>query len=228
MGMKERIIWKLENDLEILGGHINLEELSEEEREKCFIRFGEKDENLTRFLRTAYVHGAPSIYCCSGHGVRSAYVVLKVTDENIELLRKVGKVLFKDGVATNFEDDYLKGKCVDFRKVKSISTEWLDMASQIMEEPELFDDSNPDIYYHETMLKTYNPFVFRLKKKFLAYLRGDKKELSACKKYEDKENSASWKLSEEEKARINESAREIAKNMKEEASREGSEEEITK
>lgn len=48
-----------------------------------FKQFGEGDVNLTKFLRQSYKSGLPSIFCCSGHGVWSAYVTLKITDENI-------------------------------------------------------------------------------------------------------------------------------------------------
>lgn len=205
MNIKERIIKKLERDIEPSIGHINLEELSEEERNKYFIQFGEGDDNLTNFLKTAYKHGAPSIFCCSGHGVQSAYVVLKVTDENIELLRKVGKVLSKNDVVTNFENHYITGMNVEYRTMKNPSTEWLDIAAQIMESPELFDDSNPKIYYHEEIMQSRKPFAFDLKKKLLFYLRGkNKKELPAGKESEkSKEEKLSWELDEEEKNQVN-------------------------
>ena len=115
MNIKEWIIKKLEKDIEPTAGHINLEELSEAERNNCFIQFGEGDENLTSFLKTAYDNGAPSLFCCSGHGTQSAYVVLQVTDKNIELLRKVGKVLSKNGIATNFENNHIRGTIVNYR-----------------------------------------------------------------------------------------------------------------
>lgn len=114
MGVKDWIIKKLENDVESDAGHINLEELDEEAREELFIKFGEGDKNLTTFLKTSFEHGAPSIFCCSGHGIKYPYIWLKATDENIELLRKVGKVLSKEGVVTNFTNHYTKGKIVDF------------------------------------------------------------------------------------------------------------------
>ena len=60
--------------------------IDDKERETLFYTFGEGDPNLTKFLKTAYEHGAPSMFCCSGHGVNNPYVVLKVTDENIDLL----------------------------------------------------------------------------------------------------------------------------------------------
>lgn len=177
MSIKEWIIKKLEKNVEATAGHINLEELNEEERNKCFVQFGEGDKNLTLFLKTAYDKGASSIFCCSGHGNRSAYVVLKVTDDNIELLRKVGKVLSKAGVSTNFENNHSRGLTVDYRSVKSVSTDWLNLADRVMNTPELFDDSNPEIYYHEGIIDSYKPFAFDLKKKILNYLRGSRKEL---------------------------------------------------
>ena len=177
MSIKEWIIKKLEKDVEATAGHINLEELNQEERNKCFIQFGEGDENLTSFLKTAYDHGASSIFCCSGHGSKSAYVMLKVTDDNIELLRKLGRVLSKSGVSTNFENNHSRGLIVSYRSVKSVSTNWLNLADRVMNTPELFDDSNPEIYYHEEIIDSYKPFGFDFKKKLLSYLRGTRKEL---------------------------------------------------
>lgn len=181
MGLKEWLIKKLEKDLELPAGHIDLEEVSEEERNKCFTKFGEGDKNLTKFLKIAYENGAPSIFCCSGHGIKEPYVVLKVTKENIELLRKVGRVLSKNHVSTNFENNHQRGLLVKYSgfNSKDFSTEWLELASQIIETPELFDDSNPEIYYHQEICNSYKPFGFDLKKKLLNYLRGTKKELPA-------------------------------------------------
>lgn len=177
MGIKQWIIKKLEKDVEATAGHIDLEELNEEEREKLFAQFGEGDKNLTSFLKTAYNHGAPSIFCCSGHGTRSAYVMLKVTDDNIELLRRLGRVLSKSGVSTNFENNHIRGLIVSYRSINSTSTNWLNLAEKVMNSPELFDDSNPEIYYHERIFDSYKPFGFDFKKKLLSYLRGSRKEL---------------------------------------------------
>ena len=188
MGLKNWIIKKLEEELDSSAGHIDLESLSEEERNKCFIRFGEGDKNLTKFLKISYKNGAPSIFCCSGHGVREPYVVLKVTNENIELLRKVGKVLSKKHVFTNFNNNYYKGLSVTYRGFNS-STDWLELASQIIEKPEIFDDSNPDIYYHQEIYEDYKPFAFKLKKKLLNYLRGERKELPTRQKYKSRKKN---------------------------------------
>lgn len=204
MNIKEWFIKKLEKDIEPTAGHINLEELSETERNNCFIQFGEGDENLTSFLKTAYDNGAPSLFCCSGHGTQSAYVVLQVTDKNIELLRKVGKVLSKNGIATNFENNHIRGTIVNYRSTRSVSTEWLSTATQIMETPELFDDSNPEIYYHEEIHQSYKPFGFDLKKKLLSYLRENKKELPEGKEEAKvKKEKLPWELSKEEKNKLN-------------------------
>lgn len=113
MGFKSWIISLLERDVEPSAGHIELENLTEEDREKMFKQFGEGDVNLTEFLRQSYKNGLPSMFCCSGHGIQSAYVTLKITDENINIARKIGKILSKQGVSTNFTDDYIKGKYVD-------------------------------------------------------------------------------------------------------------------
>jgi len=197
MGLKDWLIKRLEADL--IGGHINLEELSEDERNECFKKFGEGDENLTDFLKTAYNCGAPSMYCCSGHGRKSAYVILKVTDENIELLRKVGRVLSKNRIVTNFQNHYIYGPRVTYNSKDSASTEWLDLATRIMENPELYDDSNPSIYYHERIYPSYKPFGYDLKKKLLTYLRGDKKELPAGDELPENRRDFEWVLNDEEK-----------------------------
>ena len=159
MGIREKIIKILEHDVEPDAGHIELENLTEEERSKLFKKFGEGNTDLTSFLRTAYNHNAPSVFCCSGHGVQSAYVVLKVNDENIELLKKLGKVLSQQGISTNFENNHIRGVLVSYRAMyDNPSTNWLNVASQIMENPELFDDSNPTIYYHENIIQSHKPF----------------------------------------------------------------------
>lgn len=187
MGLKESIIKKLENDVEPNAGHIELENLSEEERNKMFIKFGEGNVDLTNFLKTAFNHNAPSIFCCSGHGFQSAYVSLKVNDENIELLRKTGKVLSKYGVSTNFTDDHIRGLYVHFCALhNNPSTKWLNIASQIMENPEIFDDSNSEICYHEEIHKSYKPLLFDLKKKLLHYLREDSRKKLLSRKFKQR------------------------------------------
>lgn len=203
MGLKERIIKMLEKDVESTSGRIDLETLDEETREKLFQQFGEGDKNLSRFLKVAYNHGAPSQFCCSGHGNRAAYVDLKVTDENLEMLRTLGKVLSNHNVVTNFTDDHIRGKIVGFRGINNnISTEWLNIASKVLENPELYDSSNPSIYYHEEMHSSYKPFGFDLKKKLLHYLRGDKKQLAEKNEVTLKENKDWWSLKEEDKEKI--------------------------
>lgn len=205
MGFKSWIISLLERDVEPSAGHIELENLTEEDREKMFKQFGEGDVNLTDFLRQSYKNGLPSMFCCSGHGIQSAYVTLKITDENINIARKIGKILSKQGVSTNFTDDYIKGKYVDYRSMKTNSTEWLNTATQILENPELFEDVKPDIYYHEEMYSSRKPFAFDLKKRLLLYLRGTKQiaETTATSSIQKpKENS--WKLSDKEKSSIKE------------------------
>lgn len=203
MGLKERIIKWLEKDVEPSSGRIDLETLDDETREKLFNQFGEGDKNLSKFLKTAYEHGAPSQFCCSGHGSRPAYVNLKVTDENIEMLRYLGKVLSNRNVVTNFTDDHIRGKFVDFRGINNnISTEWLNIASKVLENPEIYDDSNPSIYYHEGIYTSYKPFGFDLKKKLLHYLRGDQKRLPENNTPADTENKEWWSLKDEDKEKI--------------------------
>ena len=174
MGFKSWIINKLEKDVEPSAGHIELENLTEEDREKLFKQFGEGDVNLTEFLRQSYKSGLPSIFCCSGHGIQSAYVTLKITDENINIARKMGKILSKQGISTNFTDDHIRGKYVDYKSMKTNSTEWLNTATQILANPELFEDVEPDVYYHEKMYPSRKPLAFDLKKRLLSYLRGTK------------------------------------------------------
>lgn len=204
MGLKERIIKRLEKDVEYTAGTIDLESLDEEKRENLFKQFGEGDKNLTEFLKTTYKHGAPSIFCCSGHGYQAAYVCLKVTDENLEMLRNLGKVLSNYRVSTNFTDDHVRGKYMSLHGLSdNISTEWLHIASKVLETPELYDSSKPSIYYHQEIYPSYKPFGFDLKKKLLKYLRGDKKQLPEGKNISTtKEESKWWDLSEEEKANI--------------------------
>lgn len=203
MGLKERIIKWLEKDVEPSAGRIDLETIDEETREKLFNQFGEGDKNLSKFLKTAYEHGAPSQFCCSGHGSRPAYVNLKVTDENIEMLRTLGKVLSNRNVVTNFTDDHIRGKFVDFRGINNnISTEWLNVASKILENPELYDSSNPSIYYHEEIHSSYKPLGFDLKKKLLHYLRGDQKRLPENNTLNNTETKTWWSLKDEDKENI--------------------------
>lgn len=182
MGIKSWLINKLERDVEYSAGHIELENLAEEDREKMFKQFGEGDSNLTEFLKQAYKSGLPSIFCCSGHGVQSAYVTLKITDENIGTARKIGKILSKQGISTNFTDDHARGKYVDYRSMRTASTEWLNTATQILKNPELFEDVEPDIYYHEEMHASRKPFAYDLKKKLLSHLRGTKQIAEAVQK----------------------------------------------
>lgn len=203
MSIKSWIINKLEKEVEYSAGHIELENLTEEDREKLFEQFGEGDDNLTKFLKSAYKSGLPSAFCCSGHGVQSAYVTLKITDKNIEIAKKVGKILSKQGVSTNFTDDHIRGKYVDYRSMKSISTEWLNTATQILENPEIFEDVEPDIYYHEQIVPSRKPFLFDIKRKLLTYLRGTKGiPKSTIIANSDKDTSKSWELSDEEKSKM--------------------------
>ena len=91
----------------------------------------------------------------------------------------MGKVLSKNKVSTNFTNDHIRGLIVSYSSMNSVSTEWLKVATQVMEKPELFEDVISDIYYHEEIHDSYKPFGFDLKKKLLSLLRGNKKQLSA-------------------------------------------------
>ena len=209
--MRLSLIDRLEKDLAPSDETIDLNLLSEEDREKAFIQFGEGSRELTSFLKSAYEHGAPSIFCCSGHDVRQPYVMLKVTNENLELLQTLGKVLSKQGVVTNFEEHHQYGKRVTFSPHGNvIQKEWLDKACDIMEHPEQFDSSNPSIYYHEEMTNSYVPYSFNLKKRILERLKAvGKKQITDGSHGETEQISKvgkrhSWDLTEEEKRAANE------------------------
>lgn len=218
MGLKERIIKMLEKDVEPSAGRIDLETLDETTRERMFQQFGEGDKNLTEFLKVAYNHGAPSQFCCSGHGSRSAYVNLKVTDENIEMLRSLGKVLSNYNVVTNFTNDHIRGVFMDLRGINNnLSTAWLHVASQVLENPELYNSSNPSKYYHEEIYDSHKPFGFDFKKKLLNYLRGDQKRLTENTESSQGESPNWWTLNDEDKENIKPiDADEISKEIKDE------------
>lgn len=94
---------------------------------------------------------------------------MKITDENINIARKLGKILSKQGISTNFTDDLIRGKYFDYSSMKTISTELLNTATQILANPELFEDVEPDIYYYEKMYPSRKHFAFDLKKRLLSY-----------------------------------------------------------
>ena len=177
--MREKIIAKLEADLKTPDTTVDLTKLTDEEREKAFIEFGEGSEELTNFLRAAYNHGAPSMFACSGHGYRQPYVILKVTDENLQMLQYLGKVLSNYGVATSFTDHYEFGKRVDYRGFIKNSPSprnlcgWLEIATDVLENPNKYieEANNPQIYYHEFMNSSYIPLGYRMKKKLLEELK---------------------------------------------------------
>lgn len=218
MGLKERIIKMLEKEVEPSAGRIDLETLDEATRERMFQQFGEGDKNLTEFLKVAYNHGAPSQFCCSGHGSRSAYVNLKVTDENIEMLRALGKVLSNYNVVTNFTNDHIRGVYMDLRGINNnLSTAWLHVASQVLEKPELYNSSNPSKYYHEEIYDSHKPFGFDLKKKLLNYLRGNQKQLIETTESSQEGSSSWWTLNDEAKENIKPiDSDEISKGIKDE------------
>lgn len=210
MGLKDWLIKKLEYELEPDAGHIDLEKLSIEDRKAAFDQFSEGDKNLRIFLETAYNHNAPSVFCCSGHnGLSQPYAVLKVKDESIDLIKKVGRVLSNFNVSTNFTDDFYRGLLVSFHPVHGLkSSEWFKTAVDVMENPEKYDDSNPSIFYHDNIRPSnIKPFALELKKRLLSYLRGNKKlEEANSKKDSINDNNQwhSWDLNEEENLNINE------------------------
>lgn len=170
MSIREKIVKKLENDVEPSAGHIDLDKLTPEKRDEMILKFSEGDENLEEFLRVAYAKGVPSLFCCCGHGKLPAYVMLKVSDEKLPLIQTVGKVLSKDSVSTNFEDNHQRGKVVSFRK-RVIGTGWLKTAADVLRYPEKYDASNPTIFYHEEFYPSNKPFAYELKKTILNHLR---------------------------------------------------------
>ena len=210
-GIRHRLIERLERDLAPSEETVDLTKLKAEDREEAFIEFGEGSPALTRFLRTAYEHGAPSMFSCSGHGVREPYAMLRVTDENLEMLQDLGKVLSKYGVTTNFENHHQYGKRVSFRKVqKSKPINWLDLASDVLEHPEQYNTDNPSIYYHEEMSSSYKPLSFDIKMRLLQALKAkdtplipDRTEETGPSEKKGKEQRHSWDLTEDEKKKAN-------------------------
>ena len=64
MSLKDWLIKRLEKEVEPSAGHIDLEDLDEEKRNEMFEQFGEGDEFLTRFLKTAFEKGFPLFRIC--------------------------------------------------------------------------------------------------------------------------------------------------------------------
>ena len=189
MGIKSWLISKLERDVESTAGYVNLENLSDEERNSMFAQFGEGDSNLENFLRKAYDSGLPSMHCCCGHEIRKPYVAFKITDENIETARRLGKILSNYGITTNFEEHHILGKRVSYMPIDRYDTEWMMMAANILEHPEKYEDEEPSIYYHETMYESYKPMFFDLKRRLLNNLRGTKQLPEGKEEQKLKDNS---------------------------------------
>ena len=214
--MRERLIERLEADIEPPEETVDLTKLNDEEREATFIQFGEGSHQLTRFLKTAYAHGAPSMFSCSGHGIKQTYVMLKVTDENLPMLQHLGKALSNHNIVTNFENHHQYGRRVTFN-VKNdypIQNDWLDIAIDVLEHPENYDVSNPSILYHEGMASSYVPRSFEIKKKLLETLKRHGQKALPEGITEDQEqpisqnpsgpnDKPSWVLTEEEKRKAN-------------------------
>ncbi len=205
---RQSIIERLERDLSLPDSYADLTTLSDKAREEAFIKFGEGNRGLTRFLRTAYEHGAPSMFCCEGHGLRNSYAMLRVTDENLELLQTLGKALSNHGIATDFEDNFQYGRRVTFRSTGELSrNNWFDLASDIMENPERYDSSSPSILYHETEIHTYMPRSYAIKKRLLELLKPKETKLltegTNPHPVEKQSVGHSWDLTPEERARAN-------------------------
>ena len=173
--MRKGLIAKLESNLMEPSTTIDLTKLTDEQREQAFIVFGEGSKELTDFLRTAYAHGAPSMFACSGHGVRQPYVSLRVTDENLQMLQYLGKVLSNYGVTTSFENHHLFGKRVFYHGYNNSDDlcAWLNTATDVLEHPDLYANgaSKPTMLYHETMTSSYVPLSYKIKKSLLESLK---------------------------------------------------------
>ena len=80
-----------------------------------------------------------------------------------------------------------------------------ELFKQFLANPELFEDVEPDIYYHEKMYPSRKPFAFDLKKRLLSYLRGTKQiEETTTVSSIQKIKKNSWELSDKEKSSIKE------------------------
>ena len=189
MGIRSWLISKLERDVEADAGHIDLESLSAEERNSMFEQFGEGDSHLEAFLRKAYDSGMPSMHCCCGHGEKKPYVTFKITDENIELARKLGRILSNQGINTSFENHHIQGKKVCYMPADRYDTQWMGLAADIVEHPEKFEDEKPSILYHEEMYDSYKPMLFDFKKRILNTLRGTKQLTEGTTETKVKDNS---------------------------------------
>lgn len=176
MSIREKLILKIENLLEYRHPKesIDLSKLSDEEREEVFITFGEGNEHLTRLLKVAYSNNVSSQFCCSGHnGLKRAYVVFEVNEDNIKYLQKVGKILSKSNVVTNFENNFTYGKRVSFHG-RDYNNNWFEYAADIMENINEYEVTTPDIYYHEDMYDNIIPFGYRVLQRLLNILKNEK------------------------------------------------------
>jgi hypothetical protein len=90
------------------------------------------------------------------------------------MARRIGKILSNQGIITNFEDHHIQGKMVSYMPMDRYDTEWMRIATNILENPEKYEDEEPSILYHETMYESYKPMFFDFKKRLLNILRGTK------------------------------------------------------
>lgn len=129
-------------------GHIELAKLSDDEREKAFRRFSEGSEELYQLLKVAYDNGIESVFCCKGHSdTDMGYVSFKVTDQNVEKLKLIGKALSHNGILTNFDNRYNLGKRVTFRAFRTNNKKWFEEVTKLIINPPMHDVI-PEIYYH--------------------------------------------------------------------------------
>ena len=121
--------------------HTDISLLSAEEREQAFLDFSEGEEGLYNLLKTAYDHGIESLYSCKGHYYKAnlnivlAYIVLRVTKDNINLLRQIGRAVSHEQIETIFE--YGKyGNLVTFKSpALNMNKNWFNVAAEIIKNP---------------------------------------------------------------------------------------------
>lgn len=205
----DSIVSKLEKRKEIrelnTNGYIDVSKLSPKERENAFKMFAEGNKDLYTLLTVAYENGIQSMFSCAGHSENYfGYIVFKVNDDNLEKIRKVGKVISHYGIATNFQDHYKFGKRVSFEPHRDIvkNRSWFaKMAETIKDTPQY--DVEPTIFYHEEMYISEAPFSERLEEKIinvLKKLRSPEQKLLVETKEQKNTNKLGEKLREEYKS----------------------------
>lgn len=135
------------------NGHIDLSSLSDEDREKAFQEFSEGNEGLCQLLKIAYANGLESTFCCGGHSKSNlGYITFNVNEENIEMLRQIGKFLSHESIATSFERHYKYGDRVKFQGIIGADKNWFYKLTKAIKTPPK-DDIVPKICYHESFFE---------------------------------------------------------------------------